>query len=219
MLMSALRTRMIDDDVRDFLALHRQGTVVEISCGLNSRFERVDNGQVRWFDLDLPDSITLRRRFFDDSARQTMIAESVLESGSIEQIKVTGGPYCFVSEAVMIYLKAADAERAIEQIVAACPGTWLLMDTTSRSLVESQAKHDAMKHLPKTSWFRWQVDDPKELERLGIHLVRSRLFADAGSELTKHLPCWMGFLARWAPWITRRMTQGYRLNRYSIAEA
>ena len=29
---------------------------------------------MRWFDLDLPDAIALRRRFFDDEARRTMVA-------------------------------------------------------------------------------------------------------------------------------------------------
>ena len=216
---SVLRTRMIDDDVKDFLALYPQGTVVEIGCGLNTRFERLDNGQVRWFDLDLPDTIALRRQFFDDSARRTMIAASVLESEWIGQIKATESPCCFVSEAVLIYLDAADAERAIQQIVAAFPGSWLLMDTTSKASVASQAKHDAMKHLPKSSWFRWEVDDPKELERLGIRLMRSRSFADATPEMVKHFPWFYRLLAHLAPRILDRMTQGYRLNRYEIAEA
>jgi len=214
-----LRTRMMDDDVKDFLSLHPQGTVVEIGCGLNTRFERVDNGKVRWFDVDLPDTIELRRQFFDDSARRTMIANSVLESDWVEQVKATGGPFCFVSEAVLIYLDAADVERAISQITSEFPGSWLLMDTTSRSMVDGQAQHDAMKYLSKASWFRWAVDDPKELERLGICLTRSRSFADADPELTKHFPWLYRLLFRMAPWILRRMTQGYRLNRYEIAEA
>lgn len=216
---SVLRTRMFDDDVKDFLTLHPQGTVVEIGCGLNTRFERVDNGQVRWFDLDLPDTIALRRQFFEDSTRRTMIAASVVESGWMDQVKVTEGPCCFVSEAVLIYLDAADAERAIRQIVTAFPRSCLLMDTTSQAFVASQGKHDAMKHLSRASWCRWEVDDPKELERLGIHLIRSRSFADAGPELVKHFPWVFKLLVRLAPWIVRRMTQGYRLNRYEITEA
>jgi O-methyltransferase involved in polyketide biosynthesis len=89
-----LRTRMFDDDVRDFLAHNPDGTVVEIGCGLNTRFERLDNGQAQWFDLDLPDTIALRRQFFEDVPRRTMIAASVLDSGWVGQVKATGGPFC-----------------------------------------------------------------------------------------------------------------------------
>ncbi|NJN29756.1 MAG: class I SAM-dependent methyltransferase [Synechococcales cyanobacterium RM1_1_8] len=66
---ATLRTRMIDEDVQDFLRQHPDGTVIEIGCGLNTRFERLDNGQLRWFDLDLPDTIALRRQFFQDGDR------------------------------------------------------------------------------------------------------------------------------------------------------
>ncbi|WP_163575187.1 class I SAM-dependent methyltransferase [Halomonas faecis] len=217
---SVLRTRMLDDDVKEFIATHPRGTVVEIGCGLNTRFERVDNGSVRWFDLDLPDTIALRRRFFADSERQTMVAASVLDANWVQHIRETGGPFCFVSEAVLIYLAAADAERAVRQLVSGFPaGSWLLMDTTPKAMVDGQAKHDAMKHLPKSSWFRWAVDDPRELERLGLTLIQSRSFADAGSELIRPLPWSMRFLIRWAPWALKRMTKGYQLNRFEIRKA
>jgi O-methyltransferase involved in polyketide biosynthesis len=57
---TVLRTAIIDFWVREFLAAHPAATVVELGTGLNARFERVDNGQVHWFDLDLPDTIELR---------------------------------------------------------------------------------------------------------------------------------------------------------------
>jgi hypothetical protein len=59
---TVLRTAIIDFWVREFLAAHPAATVVELGTGLNTRFERVDNGQVHWFDLDLPDTIELRRK-------------------------------------------------------------------------------------------------------------------------------------------------------------
>lgn len=51
---TCLRGMILDNWVRTYLKQHPQGSVVEIGAGLNTRFERVDNGEVRWFDLDLP---------------------------------------------------------------------------------------------------------------------------------------------------------------------
>ena len=99
---ATLRTRMVDQDVQAFLADHPTGTVVEIGCGLNTRFERLDNGQARWFDLDLPDSLALRRRFFQDEPRRIMLEASVLDTDWMETVAATGGPWCFISEAVII---------------------------------------------------------------------------------------------------------------------
>jgi O-methyltransferase involved in polyketide biosynthesis len=33
-----------------------------MGCGLDNRFERVDNGKIRWFDVDLPGSIAVRKK-------------------------------------------------------------------------------------------------------------------------------------------------------------
>src|SRR5512139_2746325 len=56
-----LKGREFDRFVKDFLARHPDAVVVHIGCGLDTRFERVDNGKVEWYDLDLPDVIDLRR--------------------------------------------------------------------------------------------------------------------------------------------------------------
>jgi O-methyltransferase involved in polyketide biosynthesis len=61
-----LRNREFDRYARDFLARCPQAVVVHIGCGLDSRFERVDNGQVEWYDLDLPHVIELRREYLGD---------------------------------------------------------------------------------------------------------------------------------------------------------
>ena len=181
---ATLRTRLFDQDVQAFLAEHPTGTVVEIGCGLNTRFERLDNGKAQWFDLDLPDSLALRRRFFEDQPRRTMLEASVLETDWMETVAATGGPWCFISEAVIIYLEPEQARQAITQIANRFPGAWILTDTTAQKMVDTQATHDAMRYMSQESWFRWGCDDPHEIESWGnLRLARSRTFLDATPDL------------------------------------
>ena len=217
---ATLRTRMYDQDVQAFLAKHPTGTVVEIGCGLNTRFERLDNGQVRWFDLDLSDSLALRRQFFQDEPRRTMLEASVLDTDWMEPVAATGGPWCFISEAVIIYLEAAQARQAITQIADRFPGAWLLVDTTAQKMVDGQATHDAMRHLSTDSWFRWVCDDPHEIEGWGnLRLVESRTFLDISPDLMKQAPWQVRFFAQWVPWLIRNRVDGYRLNRFVVNAA
>src|SRR4030042_5207040 len=44
----------MDRYVQNFLRQHPEAVVVHIGCGLDSRFERVDNGLVEGYDLDMP---------------------------------------------------------------------------------------------------------------------------------------------------------------------
>ena len=209
-----LRARMFDRYVESFLEAYPQGTVIEVGCGLDTRFDRVDNGHLRWFDLDLPDTIALRRHFFDDEPRRTMIAASVLETDWMARVKATGGPWMFVAEAVLIYLDAADARRAIVGLAKHFPGTRIAFDTTGTRMVESQDRHDAMRHFPRESWYRWCCDDPQEIESwgAGVRLLASKTFLDADRDLLERIPLPLRLAARFAPFLLRRQTSQYRLN-------
>ena len=50
-----LRTIIFDEQVVKFLQAYPDGIVVNLGCGLDTRFTRLDNGTVQWFDLDLPE--------------------------------------------------------------------------------------------------------------------------------------------------------------------
>ena len=80
---TVLRTVIFDGWVSDFLTAHPGGTVVELGTGLNTRFERVGHSQAHWIDLDLPDTIALRRRFFPKQmfGSQRLKALSLANSG------------------------------------------------------------------------------------------------------------------------------------------
>ncbi len=62
-LVTILGNREFDRSARDFLARNPEAVVAHTGRGLDSRFERVDDGRVEWYDLDLPDVIELRRKF------------------------------------------------------------------------------------------------------------------------------------------------------------
>ena len=146
-----------------------------------------------------------------------MLEASVLETDWMETVAATGGPWCFISEAVIIYLEPAQARQAITQIAHRFPGAWLLTDTTSQKMVDGQSTHDAMRYMSQASWFRWPCDDPHEIETwANLRLVQSRTFLDAGDELMQYAPWSMRFFTRWVPWLIRGKVAGYRLNRFVI---
>jgi len=214
---TVLRTRLFDEQVKTFLAQHPRGTVVEIGVGLNTRFERLDNGHAHWLELDLPDAMALRRRFFNDTERRTMLEASALDADWHTRVDALPGPVCFVSEAVIIYFDTEVVEPWLQQLARRFPQAWLITDTTSSRMVDGQARHDAMRHLSQASWFRWRCDDPRMLERLGLRLASSVDFADAPPSLVAQLPRSWRFVLRWAPWLLRRKLPGYRINRLEAA--
>lgn len=74
------RTIMLDRQMKDIIRKAPDTVIVNVGAGFDDRFSRVDNGSIRWFDLDLPDSIAARRKAFPERERVTMIAGNALES-------------------------------------------------------------------------------------------------------------------------------------------
>src|SRR6202044_3676216 len=143
--MVVLRTMILDEWVRQFIAANPAGTVVELGTGLNTRFERVGNGEVHWIDLDLPDTIELRRRFFADSDRRRMVAASVLDEDWLPDVRDSPGPYFFVADGVLTYLE--QAPRVIADIARGFPGALIAFDTYRQRTLEQQHRLAARKNM------------------------------------------------------------------------
>ena len=183
---TVLRTAIYDSILRGFLDRHPVGTVVELGSGLNTRFERLDNGTVHWIDLDLPDSIEVRRKFFADTDRRRMLAGSALENAWYDTVAALPGPYLFVSEGVLAYLPREDVDQALTRLVGRFPGATIVFDTYNRrtlrktNRIADKGTMDA--HL------QWASDDPREFESLGLTLVSSNSITKPPPDVRERLP-------------------------------
>ena len=73
----ALRGAQVDAWITDYLNGHPDAVVLHLGCGLHSRAFRlaVPEG-VRWFDIDLPQVIALRRKLYSESENYRMVGWS-----------------------------------------------------------------------------------------------------------------------------------------------
>jgi O-methyltransferase involved in polyketide biosynthesis len=214
---AVLRTAMFDVWVQRFLTDHPDSTVVEIGTGLNTRFERLDNGRVTWFDLDLPEVIELRRRFFADTDRRRMLAGSVLDPGWLEVVRASLGPYLFVAEAVLLYFESEQVDQAIGLVAANFPGALLAFDTVGKVMADVVNRNDVMRDIG--AQMTWLCEDPAELERLGLRLIESRTFAEPQPELRVRIPLRFRALSAVMGALFPRKLRGYRLNLFRTSES
>jgi O-methyltransferase involved in polyketide biosynthesis len=183
---TVLRTAIIDFWVRSFLAAHPAATVVELGTGLNTRFERVDNGQVHWFDLDLPDTIELRRNFFADTGRRRMIAASALDEDWLPVVARSRGPYFFVADGVLVYLPEDQVMAMLVRIGERFPGALIALDTYPKQTFERQHRLAAKKGMD-ARW-AWSCDDPRSLERFGLEVMESATVTRPPRAMRSQLP-------------------------------
>jgi O-methyltransferase involved in polyketide biosynthesis len=172
------RAKKMDAVTRDFLDEHPGSLVLQLGCGLDSRFTRLDDGRVDWYDLDMPPVVELRRQFFTESERCHMIASSVTDLAWVDRFASGGRPVLVVAEGLLMYLDEADVRRLVLRLHEAFPGCRLIADVFSRRTARSAASHPALKSTGAT--LGWGIDDPHELQAWapGLRLLEEWYFTD-----------------------------------------
>lgn len=164
---TVLRNREFDRHVRDFLVRWPEAVVVQIGCGLDTRFERVDNGKVEWYDLDLPEVIELRRKLIgDEGARQHFLACSALDHTWLDTVSIhTPQQFLFLAEGVFMYFEEAQVKSLVLTLRERFPGAELVCDTFSPFLVWASNLGFALSHIDAR--FHWGLRRGQDLEHWG----------------------------------------------------
>jgi O-methyltransferase involved in polyketide biosynthesis len=208
---NVVRLREFDRFARDFLDKKPTATVVHIGCGLDTRFQRVDNGKVRWFDLDLPDVITLRKQLLAESERNRYVACSVFEPAWMDMVDAPGaGPFLFVAEAVLIYFEEALVKDLFVSIQRRFPGAELVTDGATPLMLWLDNLH--LIFTGSAARIHWGLQDPRDVESWspGIRLLESFYYFDR-PEPSMGFPTWFRHIPG--------MSKGSGIYRYRLGEA
>jgi O-methyltransferase involved in polyketide biosynthesis len=124
------RSLMCDQVIRNFLSRYPKGTIVNIGCGLDTTYERVDNGKMRWYDLDLPDVIELRSKFVQENDRRQFIRASFLEKNWLQKVEVCGN-VLFIAAGVFYFFDEQTVKEFIIRLIDTYPACEILFDVSS----------------------------------------------------------------------------------------
>lgn len=143
------RTLVIDELVKDFIERNPNATIVNIACGLDTRFYRMDNGTITWYNLDLPDVIKLRDQIFSESGRISSIGSSVLDSRWTKEVKIRD-KVLFIIEGLSMYLSHRENAKMLSiihenfdsaTIIMECIGKmWVKKERVEKSIHKTGAK-------------------------------------------------------------------------------
>jgi len=107
------RAYIMDEEVKKFIERYPDCVIVSIGCGLDTRFERVDNGKITWYNLDLPEVIEIRKLFFIEHDRVKNISKSVFESDWTKEVVTDGKELLIVSEGVLMFFNEDEVKNFI----------------------------------------------------------------------------------------------------------
>jgi O-methyltransferase involved in polyketide biosynthesis len=202
-----MRSLCIDEALKAFLKKYPGGTIVNIGCGMDTTFERVDNGTVLWYDLDLPDVMRLRWQFIRETDRRKFITASFLDENWLDEIRV-GAQVFFIAAGVFYYFEESEVKDFLVRLADRFPGCEIIFDASSPYGIKT-ANRMVIKRsgFDENSFLKWGLKNAETLttwdKRFRV-LSTHYYFGPNGHHL--------GFRIRLIGWISDRMKIQYMVH-------
>ncbi|MGD9161185.1 MAG: class I SAM-dependent methyltransferase [Desulfobacteraceae bacterium] len=173
----AIRTEILDELTTQFLSQHDDAVVVNLGCGLDTRFHRLDNGTVTWFDLDVSEAIDLRKNFFKETDRHKFISRSVLDFSWEKQVP-KGSPTLFIAEGLLMYFSEFEVKSLLKTIEDNFPGAEMILEAMSPFIAKRTDRHPDVKKY--NAPFKWGIKTGKEIDAwdTGANFITEYYFFD-----------------------------------------
>ena len=119
----------IDDRVHNFINRYADGIIVNVGCELDTMFSRVDNGRIKWYNIDFPERIDIRRRYMDSRDREVNVEADLFNYGWLDQItKPQDTAILFVVYDMMRYFDKESLKTFLDAIWRKFPGAEVVFD-------------------------------------------------------------------------------------------
>ena len=127
------RTLVLDRLVGDWLGRHPGAVVVNIACGLDTRCCRM-SGYAHWYNLDLPETMAVRKRLMPEDGTVTQIAMSAMDDWG-PAVEERDAPALVIIEGLTMYLSEAEVRRIFAVIAGRFDRATVLAETMNPTVV------------------------------------------------------------------------------------
>jgi O-methyltransferase involved in polyketide biosynthesis len=165
----ACRTVLLDRETKKFIGEHPDGICISIGCGLDTRFYRLDNGRLHWYNIDLPEVIAIRRQFFTEDGRVQMLSKSALDPEWPSLIDAENKPVLIILEGILMYFTQEKVRELLAIIKKHFTGCMILMELMSPLAASNTRFHDTVKKT--NAAFKWGVKDGAQVTVLCDDLI------------------------------------------------
>lgn len=120
-------------EVTDYLKTHPEAAVVNLGCGLDNTFTRVDNGRCRGYNVDLPDIIEIRNDLLPAGEREENIAADLNDFSWFDMIEFDESKGAvFFAAGVFYYFKTEQVKTLFSAMAKHFKGGKIIFDSCNK---------------------------------------------------------------------------------------
>ena len=176
----ALRARKYDSLVNDYIAENPGCVVINLGCGFDTRYWRINNRECEYLDLDLPEVIELKKEILGEELKYELIGSSVLNTSWIDMVTAKRSQnVLLLAEGLFMYLEREDVINLLRVITRSFLRSQIILEVVEQKYTRGIWKRMAemkMKRelgLEAGSSYNFGIKDARELETFagGIRVI------------------------------------------------
>ena len=196
----SMRAAAFDRWVKGKMEEQPDAVVLHLGCGMDSRAQRVECSRHLWFDIDFPQVIDQRQRYFRETESYQMVGTDVMEEHWLDTIP--GNRAIVVMEGISMYLPEAQLKKLLGRLCDRFETVSLLMDCYTTFAARASRVRNPINDVGVTQVYG--LDDPKVLQTARLHFLRE------GDMTPEDL---IGQLPKGEQWIFRKLYAGSIANK------
>ena len=194
----ALRARKYDASTNRFIAENPASLVLNLGCGFDTRYWRINHEKCEYIELDLPGIIELKRETLKGRIDYETIGASVLEHSWIDRLNPDGQRRALLlAEGLFMYLPKTDVVALFRAIAGRFQGSRMVFEVVTekytlgvwKKLVEGKIRRQL--GLNAGSSYNYGVRSAREVESYakGLRVIEEWSYVDDpdGPRILKYL--------------------------------
>ena len=168
----AVRTKLMDQMVRDFVHREPRAVVLDLGAGLDCRCARVDPPpSVDWYDIDYPEVIDLRRKVLPHLANAHDVGADLTGPDWLRDIP-GDRPASIIADGLMLFLTQDDLVSILRRLTTHFPSGEVILNAYTSYAMWTFKRSRAMAPIAGDIASPG-LNNPRKLEKLvdGLHLV------------------------------------------------
>lgn len=183
MVASVARYYNLDEMAKKFIAAHPRCNIVNLGCGLETAYFRIQNPAVMFYEMDLPEVIEVRKKVLGEQVNEKLIAGDLFDLKWADEVEDITLPTLLIVSGVFEYFHEEEILSFIKKAKAVFDDAELIFDATNSTGIKYTNKY--VKKTGNTSAMMYfYVDDCEAFaKKAAVKLIEWRPFYTAARKM------------------------------------
>lgn len=173
----AMRARKYDQYTKAFLSEYRDGLIVSLGCGFDTRFWRTNLTSSQYIEIDLPNVITLKKALLKEGLPYEILGVSVLDDQWIQTVKdIQNHHVLFLAEGLLMYLPEKDVINLFKHLADNFNNSQFIFETVQKKYTQGLYKKMVEKKMQRVlsssagASYNFGINNAYEIETYHPHI-------------------------------------------------